>query len=93
MKILDDVWFASFQFGAIGIVIGEDDVTGECKAYVGAGEGVSREDDIQSISTYGAKLTPEIAAKIASLLNPPALETVKHPRPAPIEDHATITKR
>ena len=59
----------------IGIVVGQDDVSGERKAYVGAGQGISRQDDIQSISTYGAKLTPEIAAKIAYLLNPPTSET------------------
>ena len=76
MKIIDDIWFANFQgMNTIGIVIGEDEVTGERKAYIGFGLSVSRQDDMQTIAANGAKLTPEIAARIASLLNPPKPES------------------
>jgi len=69
MKIIDDIWFTSFMAN-IGIVIGEDEVTGERKAYIGVGDGFHLEVDRQMIATHGAKLSPEIAARIAALLNP-----------------------
>jgi hypothetical protein len=69
MKITDNIWFVSFQ-GVVGIVIGEDEVTGERKAYIGIGSGVSIEHDMQMIALDGCKLTPEIAAHVADMLNP-----------------------
>ena len=69
MKIIDDIWFTGFR-GIVGIVIGEDEVTGERKAYVGIGEGVSMDQDIKAIAEYGCPLTPGVAIRISSLLNP-----------------------
>lgn len=74
MKIIDDIWFTNFQ-GIVGIVIGEDEATGERKAYVGIGSGVSVEHDVQIIALLGCPLTPSIAVKIASMLNPPKDES------------------
>lgn len=69
MKIIDSVWITSLDIiGCIGIVVGEDEATGERKAYVGYGYGVNEEADAQLISRTGGKLTPEMAAHIAKLL-------------------------
>ena len=47
MKQLDTIWFSGLE--TIGIVIGEDEITGERKAYIGTGKGYSEEADIQHI--------------------------------------------
>lgn len=70
MRIVDDIWFTSFM-GIIGIVIGEDETTGERKAYIGIASGFHTEMDKRMIAANGAPFTPEIAARIATLLNPP----------------------
>lgn len=70
MKIIDSIWFASFDMlGVVGVVMGEDDVTGEKKAYIGNAPGTNEQRDAERIAETGAKLTPEIAEKIAKFLN------------------------
>jgi hypothetical protein len=73
MKVIDHLWFSSIFFSlgfeTIGIVIGEDEITGERKAYIGLGTGHSEEEDIKAVTQLGAKLTPQAAAHIAKLLN------------------------
>ncbi len=69
MKIIDDIWFTGFQ-GIVGILIGEDDVTHERKAYVGIVSGKGLWKDVNAIAENGCPLTPEVAMKIAGLLNP-----------------------
>ena len=63
MKIIDSLWFTSLGIlgGCIGIVLGEDEVTGEKKAYIGTAVGDNQERDERHIAMNGAKFTPEIA--------------------------------
>jgi len=79
MKIIDDIWFTGFR-GIVGIVIGEDDATHERKAYIGVGSGIDLWKDVKTIAENGCKLTPEVAMKIAGLLNPSNDKKVKRLR-------------
>lgn len=63
MKILKSVWFTSGRH-CIGIVMGQDKVTKEEKAYIGVGEGENQEVDEEFIATHGAKFPPEIARQL-----------------------------
>lgn len=56
MKILADYWFIDMRGGTMGIVVGEDECTGERKAYIGVGAGYNQETDRHFISEYGQKL-------------------------------------
>lgn len=70
MKIIDSVWFTSFgMLGCVGVVLGEDEATGEKKAYIGNAPGTNERRDAERIAEMGAKVTPEIAEKISKFLN------------------------
>ena len=69
MKFVDDIWFESV-LGTVGVIVGEDNVTHQRKAYIGIGSGTDLWKDIQTIAENGCPLTPEIASRIATLLNP-----------------------
>lgn len=60
MKATNVKWFSSLT-GQIGIVLGEDDVTKEKKAYIGKVDGLSEGQDIHKIMELGAKFPAEIA--------------------------------
>lgn len=64
MKIKATHWFSPMGSGIIGIVVGEDDVTGETKAYIGVGTGESAAVDSKRINEWGAKITPERAKEL-----------------------------
>lgn len=69
MKILDTIWFTEMgSLRPIGIVIGEDEITGERKAYIGVGNGESEERDSKSIAGTGAKFHLETLRMIAMRL-------------------------
>lgn len=55
MKIIDKLWFTS-TLGTMGIIVGEDEVTGERKAYVGIGYGVSEDHDLGMVKSWGTRL-------------------------------------
>ena len=55
MKLLDVVWFNGERL--IGMVVGEDEVTGEKKAYIGIGAGGSEAHDSQHILERGVPFT------------------------------------
>lgn len=63
MKFQSTLWFSSMA-GCYGIVMGEDEVTGEYKAYIGAAGGLDEEEDIEKISTWGAPVAPSQAAAL-----------------------------
>ena len=58
MKAIEAVWFSTPRIGALGIVCAEND-SGEKKFYLGVGDGIDLNTDIQSIMDWGAKLDPE----------------------------------
>lgn len=55
MKAIDSVWFNTLQ-GSFGIVVGENETTGERKLYAGVVEGHSQEFDEQQILSWGNKV-------------------------------------
>lgn len=70
MKITDSIWFTPLaSIGQIGIVIGEDETTGQRKAYIGVGHGVSDERDEQLVAQYGSKFPAVLARRISTWLN------------------------
>ena len=65
MKVTNRVWFSELgKTDCIGIIIGIDEHTGEKKAYIGTGNGVSEEADVLRIASNGAKFTRDIASVI-----------------------------
>ena len=57
MKIISTVWFTQMGLPpTIGIVIGEDDITKERKAYIGTGAGYDEGADAEKIAETGAPL-------------------------------------
>ena len=59
MKILEMLWFT--QAGTpstLGIIVGEDEITGEAKAYLGTAQGYDEEADAKHILETGAKFYP-----------------------------------
>ena len=63
MKITDTIWFTG-MYGNMGIVLGEDTITGERKAYIGTHRGVGEESDRQLIAEGGARLSRGIVERI-----------------------------
>jgi len=70
MKILNSVWFSQMRPpSTIGIVVGEDAVTSEKKAYIGTGFGVDEDRDRKMIAEYGSPFPLEIVQGIADQLS------------------------
>lgn len=69
MRITRTFWFTQSGGPCIGIVIGEDENTGEKKAYVGTADGIDEELDAKSISRYGGKLNEHTVQQIAAALS------------------------
>ena len=67
MKVIDTIWFGNIT-GCAGIVIAEDDNTGERKAYLGVGRGENEKVDINRILQYGTKLSAQQLRVIVSQL-------------------------
>ncbi len=55
MELIDVVWFSGERL--IGVVIGEDEFTGEKKAYIVTGAGISAEQDSKHILDHGVPFT------------------------------------
>ena len=69
MKIIHDLWFNTL-LGSAGIVVGEDENTGERKLYVGVGSGQSLERAQQEVVRWGTKLSLERLDEIRGHLAP-----------------------
>jgi hypothetical protein len=76
MKIIATHWFTEMG-GCLGIVVGEDEITGERKAYIGSGDGFSENADAQKILQRGGKFYPAVAARIIAELEPADADTSK----------------
>ncbi len=63
MKIIKTIWFTG-MYGHVGIVLAEDSITGERKAYVGVHRGQDEDSDRELIASGGSKLPREIAERI-----------------------------
>ena len=70
MKILYTYWFSDMMGGQIGVVVGEDEITKERKAYIGIAGGQDQQADVEAISTRGQKLFPALLEEILRRLKP-----------------------
>jgi len=70
MKVLGDYWFSDMRGGTVGIVVREEDFTGERKAYVGVGAGFNREVDRESILDGGQQLPVSFLEGLVKQLKP-----------------------
>ena len=68
MKVINTIWFTG-MYGFCGIVLGEDSISGERKAYLGVHAGQSEAADQQIIADGGAKLPRGIVVRILNHLD------------------------
>jgi hypothetical protein len=57
-------WFSGY-FGTIGIVTGEDENTGEKKAYIGTAAGFNEDADTDYIAQQGSPVAASLVYEIA----------------------------
>ena len=57
MKSLRPYWFTGF-YGTIGIVTGEDEITGQKRAYIGTAPGFNENLDTEHIAETGSPVDP-----------------------------------
>ena len=69
MNITHDYWFSGMA-GLVGIVVGEDEITGEIKAYIGVALGIDQESDAKYVNQGGTKLTLRTLDEIRGHLAP-----------------------
>jgi len=67
MKVIETLWFTN-RDGCIGIVIIEEDVTGDRKAYIGPGSGHNQKADTEQIMAWGNKFSLDTALRLRHLL-------------------------
>lgn len=79
MKITHDIWFNN-ALGVVGIVVGEDEITGESKAYVGVAAGHNLQDDMKLVAELGGKFPLARAEEIHDLLARPWKKTTGMPK-------------
>lgn len=56
MKVIETLWFTN-KDGCIGIVVVEEDVTGDRKAYIGPASGTDEKADAEQILAWGNKFS------------------------------------
>lgn len=61
LKVIDKSWFTNRQ-GTFGIVLAQDTITNERKAYIGLADQNSEPKDVEEILAWGAKF-PVAAAE------------------------------
>lgn len=67
MKVIETLWFTNMN-GCIGIVVIEEDVTGDRKAYIGPVPGTDEETDTEAIIAWGNKFSLDTAQRIEHYL-------------------------
>ncbi len=75
MKIIETIWFSGTH-GEYGIVLGEDVITGERKAYLGVHHGSDEAGDQRMIAEGGAKLTRQMAERLLRHFDKEAVDHV-----------------
>ncbi|MBA7567483.1 hypothetical protein ES708_09195 [subsurface metagenome] len=66
-KVIDTMFFTNVD-GCIGIVVVEEDVTGDRKAYIGSVDGTNEKANTGAIMAWGNKLSLDAVQKIERLL-------------------------
>jgi hypothetical protein len=67
MKVIETMWFTNIK-GCIGIVIVEEDVTGDRKAYIGPVPGADEKADTDEIISWGNKFPLDTVLRLRHLL-------------------------
>lgn len=67
MKVIDTTWFTGRK-GCVGIVIGEEEFTGERKAFIGVGNGRNENADTEAIIAWGIRLSVAVLQDIIKKL-------------------------
>lgn len=67
MKVIETLWFTN-RDGCIGIVVGEEDITGDRKAYIGPASGTDEKADTEQILAWGNKFSLDTALRLRHLL-------------------------
>ena len=70
MRPIHVYWFTCMT-GTIGVVVGEDTVTKEKKAYIGVAGGFNEEADTKIVMERGAPLSLGWLLEVANYLKPP----------------------
>lgn len=68
METLLVEWFTD-SAGSFGIVVGEDEITKERKAYIAPCHGMNESEDIDWIKSNGAKVIPKQLENVLEVLN------------------------
>lgn len=68
MKVTGTYWFSSMT-GTCGIVVGEDERTGEKKGYIGIVLGQDEEADTVLLKTRGSPVSAAVMSEIAKKLS------------------------
>ncbi len=68
MKTITAIWFTN-PSGTVGIVVVENEVTGERKVYVGAASGLDEKADTKYIMEFGSKVTLPVLRGLVALLD------------------------
>lgn len=63
MKTIETLWFTGMS-GCIGIVVIEEDITGDRKAYIGPASGTDEKADTEQIISLGNKFSLDTAQRI-----------------------------
>ena len=84
MKSIHDIWFRSAD-GHCGIIVAEDEFTGERKAYIGVASGLNLAHDIQVVLEYGTKIPVD---RLQEILKHLTAKVVRHVSPELLREHA-----
>lgn len=68
MKVLETIWLTG-MYGHVGIVLGEDSITGERKVYIGVHRGQDEGSDRELIVSGGSKVPGQMIDRIQRHLN------------------------
>ncbi len=67
MKVIETLWFTNFE-GCIGIVVGEEDITGDRKAYIGPASGTDEKANTEQVLAWGNKFSLDTVLRLQHLL-------------------------
>ena len=72
MRPIHVYWFTCMT-GAIGVVVGEDTVTKEKKAYIGVVGGFDQDADTKTVMEGGSPVSLGLLLEVANYMKPPIM--------------------
>jgi len=76
MKVIDSIWFSS-RAGYCGLVLGEDEFTGERTLYAGVARGLDQKADEREILGWGNRVNLRILEGLIAETHSAAIEEAK----------------